>query len=233
MKQPLLFPIMYQGYNKLDEREVNYFALSKAEALSYGSNIRAVMIELKKPLMDDDYYKMQNEFEDIDQDHKWGDILDNSEAGIKRQHRFFKFLEKKGYDGITKIHRGCVFYPSIDSQYAVVFNKKDFKVLSEDDLDSMAGWMIKQLNTHSTELQSRLMLHNLKAIYDNHNISDEMRGYVKEQLEQEGLLDGKIDVEFYYQRLNKSVVCCAKTLSGKECTRKTLNGNGLCWQHDN
>jgi hypothetical protein len=29
----LLFPIMYQGYNTIDERDVNYFSLSKSEAL--------------------------------------------------------------------------------------------------------------------------------------------------------------------------------------------------------
>jgi hypothetical protein len=191
------------------------------------------MIELENPLMDDEYYKMQNEFESVDQDHKWGDILDNSPSGIKRQYRFFEFLKKKGYDGITKIHKGCFFYPSIDSQYAIVFDKKSLKELSDDDLDSIAGWMIKQLNTHSTENQDKVMLHTLKAIYDNHNITDEMRGYVKEKLEEEGLLEGKIDIEFYHQRLRKSVVCFGKTLTDKKCTRKTLNGDGLCWQHTN
>lgn len=234
MKQTrLIFPIMYQGYNNLDEREANYFTLSKKEALNYGQNVRVAMIELHNPLLkrSDDYYALQNEFKEIDKDHKWGDILDNSTEGIKRQQRFFDFLEKKGYDGITYIHQGCFFYPSIDSQYVVCFKKKSFKVLTDDQLGGMAGWFIKELNTHATENHSKIWIHNLKMIYDNHNVSEEEREWIREKIEEEGFLDGNIPIEFYHERLHKSVVCCAKTFVGKKCTRKTLNGNGLCWQH--
>ena len=230
----LIFPIMYQGYNNLDEREANYFTLSKKEALNYGQNVRVVMIELHNPLLkrSDDYYTLQNEFREIDKDHKWGDILDNSTEGIKRQQRFFDFLEKKGYDGITYIHQGCFFYPSSDSQYVVCFRKKTFKVLSDGQISGMASWFIKELNTHSTEHNKRIWVHNLKMIYENHNVLEEEMGLIKEKLEEEGVLDGDIPIEFYHKRLHESVLCCAKTLIGKKCTRKTLNGNGLCWQHN-
>lgn len=227
----LLFPIMYQGYNNLDEREVNYFALDINEAKNYGRNTRAAMIELHNPILkrSNEWWNLANEFK-----AKYGiypEVLSNSEGGLKSQHEFFKFLKNKGYDGISFIHQGCFFYPSIDSQYVIAFSSKAIKPLTDQELDGCAAWFIKELSTHATEEHSRVWLHNLKLIYDNHNITDEVKEFIREKLEEEGLLDSKIDIEFYHQRLRQSVECCGKTQAGKKCTRKTLNGNGLCWQH--
>lgn len=171
----LNFPLMYQGYDKLDNRNINYFSLRKEEALNYGNNVRLVKIQLFNPLLkkSDIYYDLNNEFREKDKEHKLFDFLDNSNEGIKRQERFFRFLKKKGYDGLSNIHENNEFSPSIDSQYVIVFNKKSFEEIPEKDLDFLTAWMIKEINTHATKNDTKVYLFTLTEIFKNYKLDED------------------------------------------------------------
>lgn len=224
---------MYQGYNKLDNRQVNYFAMSKKEALNYGVNVRAVSVELSKPLLkaSDSYYDLIYQFKLETNDRNLVDILDNSKEGLTRQFAFFDFLKKKGYDGISFLHQGCFFYPSSDSRYVICFYRKSFNVLNDKEIGEMSGLFIKQLNKRASENYSKVLITNLKNIYENHNISKTEREFVSIELKDLGFLNKNIPDSFYTSDFKKSVLCCGVNADGKRCSKKTLKGNGLCSIH--
>ena len=228
----LNFPIMYQGYHSIDNRDVNYFAFQQDEAKSYGTNTRLVQITLNNPLLkrSDEYWQLRDEF------HKkngyYAEILDNSNEGLIRQIKFFEFLKQKGYDGITFLHEGIYFYPTIDSQYVITFTKDGFKEI--DDIELAAGYFSKQLSKHPSENDSRVWLHNLNEILTNYEISEEIKEGIIFDLQAKGLYGASKEtwMDFFTSDLHKSVQCSALTQKKQNCTRKTLKGNGICWQHN-
>jgi len=106
---------VYQGYDKLDNREFNYFTEEESEAKDYGANVREVKLDTTGFLKidnKDEYYNEVNEFSKISGIRF--DILDNSKIGLENQAAFFKFLKAKGYKGLDMLG-------GIDSKYAVSF----------------------------------------------------------------------------------------------------------------
>lgn len=225
---------MYQGFKALDNREVNYFTMNLNEAKNYGENIRAVEIKLQNPLLkkSDEYWNLREEFKE--KKGYYAEILNNSAEGLIHQLEFFNFLKTKGYDGITFLHEGLFFYPSSDSQYVITFNHENFKEISNSDIELAAGYWMKQLSKHASENDSRVYLHNINEVLKNYKISSETDEYIVSELQSRGLygVDEQVWDSFFHSGLRKSVQCSASTKLNKLCTRKTLNGNGLCWQHN-
>lgn len=104
---------LYQGYNKLENREFNYFALSKEEAQDYGKNVRQVSVDTTGFLKRGEGYNTERtNFKK--ETGKSFDILDNSPEGLRTQSEFFTYLKNKGYKGLD-------ITGGIDSQYVVTF----------------------------------------------------------------------------------------------------------------
>ena len=112
--EALGFKQVYQGYDKLDNRKINYFTVDKNEASNYGNNTRAVVLNTNDLLKgnSNEYTNLLNEYYKITNNRF--DILDNSEEGIKKQNQFFKFIKNKGYKGLD-------FTMFSDTQYIVSF----------------------------------------------------------------------------------------------------------------
>lgn len=111
---------VYQGYNELDNRKINYYTESEEEAKTYGNNIRKVNINtdnfFKRKNNEEEYVKLFNEFRD--KTKQTFDILDNTKEGLKVQETFFNFLEEKGYEGFD--NTGFE-----DNRYIISFNNKN------------------------------------------------------------------------------------------------------------
>jgi hypothetical protein len=110
----LRFKQVYQGYNKLDNRKINYFTVDKNEASNYGSNVRNVILNTSNLLKgySNDYNNLLNEYYKIT--NSGFDLLDNSKKGIENQNKFFEFIKEKGYKGLD-------FTMFSDSKYIVSF----------------------------------------------------------------------------------------------------------------
>lgn len=115
---------VYQGYDKLDNREFNYFTQEESEAKDYGANVREVELNTTGFLKidnKDEYYNKVNEFSKISGIRF--DILNNSKIGLENQAAFFKFLKAKGYKGLDMLG-------GVDSKYAVSFTNQASTQLS-------------------------------------------------------------------------------------------------------
>jgi hypothetical protein len=106
---------VYQGYDTLDNREINYFTVDKAEAKNYGKNVRQVNVDTKGFLEGDskEYRPLRSEF--AKQTGTDFNILDNSPEGLAIQNNFFNFLKDRGYKGLD-------YTMFSDSQYLVAFS---------------------------------------------------------------------------------------------------------------
>jgi len=114
--ETLGFKTVYQGYNVLDSRDINYYTIDKKEAANYGKNIRTVVIDIKSNLLDgtsNEYYNFVNQDQKLT--NKRFDLLDNTKEGLIKQEQFFKFLKKQGYNGLD-------FTKFSDSQYVITFS---------------------------------------------------------------------------------------------------------------
>jgi len=114
--EALGFKTVYQGYNVLDSRDINYYTIDKKEAANYGKNIRTVVIDIKSNLLDgtsNEYYNFVNQDQKLT--NKRFDLLDNTKEGLIKQEQFFKFLKKQGYNGLD-------FTKFSDSQYVITFS---------------------------------------------------------------------------------------------------------------
>ena len=110
------FKTVYQGYNVLDSRDINYYTIDKKEATDYGKNIRTVVVDIKSNLLDgtsNEYYNLVNQDQKLT--NKRFDLLDNTKEGLIKQEQFFKFLKKQGYNGLD-------FTKYSDSQYVITFS---------------------------------------------------------------------------------------------------------------
>jgi hypothetical protein len=123
------FKRVFQGFNKLDERKINYYTVSEQEAKDYGKNVRSVIIDTNKLLKrnSDEFYSLVNE--DYKNTNVIFDILDNSEEGLKKQEQFFNFLISRGYKGID-------FTMYSDSQYIVTFDNAEVKLKKDQASDT-------------------------------------------------------------------------------------------------
>ena len=105
---------VYQGYNTLDDRGINYFALDENEAAEYGQNVREIEIDTSNLLKTNSEQYQSLKVEDYKKTGKMFDVLDNSKEGLQKQKQFFEFLKEKGYNGIDST-------TSTDSQYIITF----------------------------------------------------------------------------------------------------------------
>ena len=110
---------MYQGYDVLDNREINYFTTNEEEARNYGGNLRSVLVNTKNLLKRDSEEYTNLLQEDYDKTQTRFDILDNSEEGLQKQEQFFNFLKSKGYSGLDS-----TMYS--DNKYIVTFGDNEF-----------------------------------------------------------------------------------------------------------
>ena len=119
---------VYQGYDKLDNREFNYFTEEESEAKDYGANVREVELDTTGFLKidnKDEYYNEVNEFSKISGIRF--DILNNSKTGLENQAAFFNFLKSKGYKGLDMLG-------GVDSKYAVSFKSTQPSTSVESNL---------------------------------------------------------------------------------------------------
>lgn len=137
--------LMYQGRKtyEVDGRRYNYWTINEWEARkNYGPYVRRRLIDtnrfLKKHILIKDRFHWSEEYKKLNEEfmqkygYKYGfDILDNSEEGMKKQDRFFQFLEEKGYLGYREYDSNAD-----DNPYVVTFDKYPSKnPLDQDDLN--------------------------------------------------------------------------------------------------
>jgi len=129
-KAPIL--TVYQGIKgKKENRDFNYYTLSKEEAKTYGE-VSEYQINTAGFLTGntDLYWELMNEFEE--DSGKRFDILDSTPGGLKHQAKFFTFLKEKGYKGLNLIPEGAK--PGVgENQYIVTF----FPALSTKQRDNL------------------------------------------------------------------------------------------------
>lgn len=103
----------YQGRKTKDKdkRRYQYYALTKEEAKDYGEFVEEIEVDttgfLFKGSIINGKYDYTQEYNDLSKEFKEKtgnrfDILDNTEAGLKIQEEFFKFIEGKGYKGYSE-----------------------------------------------------------------------------------------------------------------------------------
>jgi len=138
---------MFQGFNELDNRSVNYFTMDAAEAQDYGSNVRRVTIDLAGTLAGDTktYRQLMTDFQN--QSGIQYDLYDNSTEGLQNQEKFYNFLRDKEYTGID-------YTMFSDSPYVVLFGTDN--ILSEGITRDGSGVMVNELDLY-------LMHENFKA----------------------------------------------------------------------
>lgn len=141
---------VYQGRKTLevDDRRYNYWSLDEDEVRKdYGQHVRSVRINPEGFLMknvkrrhknwkgeyvtdwtwSEEYEKVIEEFKQKT-GHKYFDILENGEGGIKKQSEFFAFLEEKGYKGYMEYD--LRMYDG-DNHYAVTFGNQGVDEVSK------------------------------------------------------------------------------------------------------
>ena len=136
--EALGFKTVYQGYNVLDSRDINYYTIDKKEAANYGKNIRTVVIDIKSNLLDgtsNEYYNFVNQDQKLT--NKRFDLLDNTKEGLIKQEQFFKFLKKQGYNGLD-------FTKFSDSQYVITFS--NLEITSQQKQQALQAYS-QYLNT--------------------------------------------------------------------------------------
>lgn len=125
---------VYQGYNTLDNRKINYYTELKKEAQTYGKNIREVVINtegfFRRKDNEDEYVKLFNEFRDLTK--QTFDILDNTKEGLKIQEAFFNFLESKGYKGFDLTGWE-------ENRYIISFSEENKKSYNETGIEWQQG----------------------------------------------------------------------------------------------
>jgi len=136
---PVKTVTMFQGYNELDNRSVNYFTTDMAEAQDYGSNVRKVTIDLAGTLAGDSkiYRQLTTEFQK--QSGVEYNLYDNSTEGLQNQEKFYDFLRDKGYKGID-------YTMFSDSPYVVLFSTDN--ILSEGVTRDRSGVVVSELDLY-------------------------------------------------------------------------------------
>lgn len=162
---------VYQGYDTLDGRKVNYYTINKDEASDYGKNVREVfidisgMLDVKSNKLDYDGFRVA--FNSLT--GKTFDILDNSTEGLKTQNEFFNFLKRKGYTGLD-------FTGSSDNQYIVAF--KNLEVQKDDPADYDALFRLKP-GTETTRTETKRQIKRAEKWY-NENMPRFPKGHENE-----------------------------------------------------
>ena len=166
--ETLGFKQVYQGYDKLDNRKINYFTVDKNEASNYGNNTRAVVLNTNDLLKgnSNEYTNLLNEYYKITNNRF--DILDNSEEGIKKQNQFFKFIKNKGYKGLD-------FTMFSDTQYIVSFEnieitpqqKQQAQQLYSQYLEENPNGNIEGFKKFVTQLSTQPIVSNVNLIPEN------------------------------------------------------------------
>jgi len=173
---------VYQGYNTLDNRDVNYFTVDKAEAKDYGKNVRQVSVDTKGFLQGDakEYRALRSEF--TKQTGTDFNILDNSPEGLAIQNDFFNFLKDRGY-------RGLDYTMFSDSQYLVAFSNDAIVDIATDT---------PQYNKNIYDLTPAQFKKHLMKLNGDTNI------YNKKYLSQGGYTNAINEVNAY-NRLNGNI----------------------------
>jgi len=142
---------VYQGYNTLDNRGINYFTLDEEEAASYGQNVREVTVDTTDLIKADSELYGSIKLEDYRTTGVWFDILNNTPEGLAKQNQFFELIKEKGYKGIDSSMW-------IDSQYIVTF---DSNVIQSKDTQ------IKQPSAKYVTVNHRQLAWNKDGTYTN------------------------------------------------------------------
>ena len=200
---------VYQGYDKLDNREFNYFTEEESEAKDYGANVREVELDTTGFLKidnKDEYYNEVNEFSKISGIRF--DILNNSKTGLENQAAFFNFLKAKGYKGLDMLG-------GVDSKYAVSFKSTQSSTSVESKTSSIPS-----------ERQIKVEQFNItikpdgKMFYENGNeVTDQTtknKVNVRKELQDKTLRSSVYNGANYFVLSDDRIVGSGKTNLGKE-----------------
>ena len=178
---------VYQGRTseQPDGRRYNYWTLYERDAKTYGPNVRKVRINPSGFLFkreqrwrtnlngervfdwdwSEEYERVIEEFK-AQTGYDYFDILENGEEGLKKQNKFFEFLESKGYKGYAESNeleqRGGEEH---DNPYTVTFGDNgiidsDVSKVVDENGEPLIVWHTgeKNINIFNTD----------KVVYDKY-----------------------------------------------------------------